>query len=192
MGLRPRRQCSNTAIDPDGRNFIDDVGAGDIWNFPAGIPHSIQGLKDGSEFLLVFDDGEFSENETFLITDWFAHTPVEVLAKNFGVPESAFANLPTDLNNTRYIFEAAVPGPIGSDAVQSGEGVTMPYSHRFSSQEPLRLAGGQVRIADSSNFPAASTIAAALVEVEPGAMRASCTGIPTTTSGSTICRGRRA
>jgi oxalate decarboxylase len=51
-----------TAIDAEGRNFIDDVGAGDLWNFPAGIPHSIQGLDDGCEFLLVFDSGSFSEN----------------------------------------------------------------------------------------------------------------------------------
>ena len=64
-----------TAVDAQGRNFIDDVGVGDLWNFPAGIPHSIQGLEDGCEFLLVFDDGNFSENETFLISDWFAHTP---------------------------------------------------------------------------------------------------------------------
>ena len=26
-----------TAIDAEGRNFIDDVGPGDLWNFPAGI-----------------------------------------------------------------------------------------------------------------------------------------------------------
>jgi oxalate decarboxylase len=64
-----------TVIDPQGRNYIDDVGTGNIWNFPAGIPHSIQALEQGCEFLLVFDDGNFSENETFLITDWFAHTP---------------------------------------------------------------------------------------------------------------------
>src|SRR5205814_2475003 len=50
-----------TAVDPQGRNFIDDVGVGDLWNFPAGIPHSIQGLEEGCEFLLVFDDGNFSE-----------------------------------------------------------------------------------------------------------------------------------
>jgi oxalate decarboxylase len=24
-----------TAVDPQGRNFIDDVGVGDLWNFPA-------------------------------------------------------------------------------------------------------------------------------------------------------------
>src|SRR3954454_19797364 len=94
-----------TAVDQEGRNFIDDVGPGDLWNLPAGIPHSIQGLEDGCEFLLVFDDGSFSENETFLITDWFAHTPREVLAKNLGVPESTFDHLPENVANTRYIFD---------------------------------------------------------------------------------------
>src|SRR6266700_188267 len=49
-----------TAIDAQGRNFVDDVGVGDLWFFPPGIPHSIQGLNpDGREFLLVFDDGDF-------------------------------------------------------------------------------------------------------------------------------------
>jgi oxalate decarboxylase len=41
----------------------------------------------------------------------------------------------------------------------------------LAAQEPVKVAGGQVRIVDSSNFPAASTIAAALVEVEPGGLR---------------------
>lgn len=39
----------------------DDVGRGDLWNFRSGFPHSIQALED-CEFLLVFDDGNFSEN----------------------------------------------------------------------------------------------------------------------------------
>ena len=161
-----------TAIDPQGRNFIDDVGAGDLWNFPAGIPHSIQGLEEGCEFLLVFDSGNFSENETFLISDWFAHTPRAVLAKNFGVPESAFANLPTDIERTRWILAGGVPGPIAADRVQSPAGaVPVSYSYRLPAQEPIKVAGGQVRIVDSSSFPAASTIAAALVEIEPGGMR---------------------
>src|ERR1700736_5601806 len=82
-----------TAVDQDGRNFADDVGVGDLWYFPAGIPHSIQGLEpDGCEFLLVFDDGSFSEDNTFLISDWFKHVPSDVLAKNFGVSASAFGH----------------------------------------------------------------------------------------------------
>jgi oxalate decarboxylase len=161
-----------TAIDQEGRSFIDDVQAGDLWNFPAGIPHSIQGLEEGCEFLLVFDDGNFSENETFLITDWFKHTEPEVLAKNFGVPASAFANIPQDVEHERYIFPAPMPGPLASDAVPSPAGAVLQgYTHRLMEQEPLRAAGGWARIVDSTNFPAASTIAAALVEVEPGGLR---------------------
>jgi oxalate decarboxylase len=161
-----------TAVDQDGRNFIADVAEGDIWNFPAGIPHSIQGLERGCEFLLVFDDGNFSENETFLICDWFLHTPRNVLAQNFGVPESAFANIPIDVEHERYIFSGQVPGPLASDAVDSPAGrVPQSFVHRFLDQDPVVAPGGTARIADSSNFPAASTIAAAYVEVEPGAIR---------------------
>lgn len=161
-----------TAIDAQGRNFIDDVKEGDLWNFPKGIPHSIQGLEEGCEFLLVFDDGNFSENETFLLSDWFAHTPVDVLAKNFGVPESAFANIPKDIEHMRWIFAGKVPGPLASDTVKSPNGPTpVKYSYHMSSHKPIKMKGGQVRIIDSSNFPASSTIATAIVEIEPGAIR---------------------
>src|SRR5208282_4578064 len=51
-----------TGLDAEGKSFVSDVGEGDLWYFPTGIPHSIQGLNpDGAEFLLVFDDGNFSE-----------------------------------------------------------------------------------------------------------------------------------
>jgi oxalate decarboxylase len=161
-----------TAVDADGRNFIDDVGVGDIWYFPAGIPHSIQGLDDGCEFLLVFDDGAFSENETFLISDWFAHTPLDVLAQNFGVPASAFADLPADYENTRYIFDGSVPPPLEQDAVSAPDGtVPQSFSHDMLGQLPVEAAGGRVRITDSRNFPVSKTIAAARVEVEPAGLR---------------------
>ena len=59
-----------TVLNPDGTIFIGDVSEGDLWFFPAGYPHSIQGLgPDGCEFLLVFDEGTFSEYQTFLISD---------------------------------------------------------------------------------------------------------------------------
>jgi oxalate decarboxylase/phosphoglucose isomerase-like protein (cupin superfamily) len=83
------------AVDAQGRSFVNDVTAGDLWLFPGGIPHSIQGLgPDGAKFLLVFNDGDFNEFETFLLTDWFKHTPKEVLAKNFNVPQATFDNIP--------------------------------------------------------------------------------------------------
>ncbi len=59
-----------TAIDLDGKSFVADVNKNDLWFFPPGIPHSIQGLNpDGCEFMLVFDDGNFSESETVLLSD---------------------------------------------------------------------------------------------------------------------------
>ncbi|WP_028549072.1 oxalate decarboxylase family bicupin [Paenibacillus sp. UNC451MF] len=158
-----------TAVDQDGRNFIADVGQGDLWYFPPGIPHSIQGLEGGCEFLLVFDDGAFSDNNTLSITDWFAHTPKDVLAANFGVPESAFANIP---NKQRYVFQAGVPGPLASQQVADPQGtIPLSFTHHLYAQEPIRTPGGTVRIVDSTNFPISTAIAAALVEIEPGGMR---------------------
>jgi oxalate decarboxylase len=159
-----------TAVDADGRNFVDDVGVGDLWYFPSGIPHSLQGLDpDGAEFLLVFDDGEFDEDNTFLLSDWLKHTPPEVLAKNFGVPATAFTNVPDP--SQLYIFPAPVPGPLSSDKIAGATEVPQKFSHRMMAQTPITTKSGTVRITDSKVFPASKTVAAALVEVAPGAMR---------------------
>jgi oxalate decarboxylase len=158
-----------TAVDQAGRNFADDVGVGDLWFFPAGIPHSIQGLEnDGAEFILVFDDGNFSENETFSITDWFAHTPQDVLAKNFGVAEGEFSGIPAA---ERYIFQGTAPGPLDADRVAGPAGlVPTSFSYRLPAQRPTEVPGGKVWIADASNFPITTTTCA-LVEIEPGGLR---------------------
>jgi oxalate decarboxylase len=159
-----------TAIDPQGRNFVDDVGVGDLWYFASGFPHSIQGLgPDGCEFLLVFDDGDFDEDNTFLLSDWFKHVPGEVLAKNFGVSAASFDHLPDP--SQRYIFPAPVPGPLATDKTPGVTPVPQSFSHRMMAQTPIKTKSGTVRITDSSVFPASKTIAAALVEVEPGGMR---------------------
>jgi oxalate decarboxylase len=164
--------CRISILDEEGRLFIDDVSVGDLWYFPAGLPHSIQALADGVEFLLVFDSGDFSENETFLITDWFNHTPRDVLAKNFGVAESAFDNLPTDIGHTRYMFAGDVPPAMADDApAYPGTQPPQSYTWRMHAQEPSKTPGGQVRITDSRNFSISKRIAAALIEVEPGGMR---------------------
>jgi oxalate decarboxylase len=83
-----------TVMNPDGTMFIDDVAKGDLWLFPAGFPHSIQGLQpDGCEFLLVFDEGDFSEDGTFLLSETIAHTPRNILAKNFGLDKETIAKI---------------------------------------------------------------------------------------------------
>jgi oxalate decarboxylase len=159
-----------TAVDSQGHQFVDDVGVGDLWYFAGGTPHSIQGLSpDGCEFLLVFDDGDFDEDNTFLLSDWIKHIPPEVLSKNFGVPGPAFAKVPDP--SQLYIFAAEVPGALGSDKIAGATPVSPTLSHKMLAQQPIRTKSGTVRITDTSVFPASKTISAALVEVEPGGMR---------------------
>lgn len=162
-----------TAVDSDGRSFVTDVKESDLWYFPTGIPHSIQGLSpDGAEFLLVFDDGNFSEYATVLLTDWMAHTPREVLSKNFGVSAQALEKIPKE---ELFIFQAEVPGPLAEDQrVAAGTLGPSPRDFAFRTlEQPVtkRMKGGEVRIVDSSTFKVSTTIAAAIVTVHPGGIR---------------------
>jgi oxalate decarboxylase len=165
--------CRITILDALGRPYVQDVTVGDLWYFPAGLPHSLQGLgPDGAEFILAFDNGHSSEYNTLLPTDWLAHTPPEVLAKSFGVPTEAFKDIP--LQN-RWIFQGELPGPLAADqaAVKSAAGETpFPFTFALSGMKPNKItAGGQVQIADSRNFKVSTTVAAALVTVKPGGIR---------------------
>ncbi|KAF7789735.1 hypothetical protein EIP86_000681 [Pleurotus ostreatoroseus] len=160
-----------TVVNQDGQNYLSTLNPSDVWYFPAGVPHSIQATADlpqGAEFLLVFDSGTFSEDSTFLLTDWLAHVPKEVLAKNFRTDASAFAHIPAQ---ELYIFPSAPPAD-NAVAPSSPQGTaSLPYSFSFSKVPQTPLAGGSVRIVDSTTFKIATTIAAAEVTVEPGAMR---------------------
>jgi oxalate decarboxylase len=162
-----------TVLNPDGTMFVDDIGAGDLWFFPAGYPHSIQGLgKDGCQFLLVFDEGDFSEDNTFLLSEFVAHVPPDILTKNSRLSPSDIAKLPKE---QLYIFPADLPQSLAADkAAIGGSSVQAPqqYTFKMASMAPtFKSAGGEVRIVDSSNFPVSTTIAAGLVRIKPGGMR---------------------
>ena len=161
-----------TAVDQEGKSFVSDVGQGDLWLFPPGVPHSIQGLgPDGCRFLLVFDDGNFDEFHTFLITDWLAHTPKDVLAKNFNVPQSTFDKIP---KKELFIFQAGLPGDLKTEQAQAAQGTgTVPKTFDFkaSTMKPTKVTrGGEVKIIDSKIFPV-TPISAAIVTLKPGGLR---------------------
>jgi oxalate decarboxylase len=165
--------CRVTIIDELGRPQVADVKPNDLWYFPPGLPHSLQGVgEDGAEFLLAFDNGKSSEFNTLLVTDWIAHTPPDVLAQNFGVPADSFQNIPTD---NLWIFQGGDPGPLSAaqKAIASPLGApTHPFVFSLGDLPPVRkTAGGMVQIADAKNFKASTTVAAALVTVKPGGMR---------------------
>ncbi|KAL5090188.1 hypothetical protein Trisim1_004708 [Trichoderma cf. simile WF8] len=161
-----------TAVNDNSQTFADDLCEGDVWFFPAGVPHSIQAFENGAEFLLVFDQGDFDENGTFLISEMFARTPRSVLSKNFRAPVDAFKNLP---DNQLYIFNGTPqPKDISKQNITGPNGVlTGPagYTYHWSQQKAFETPGGSVKILDPTTFPIASTFSAALVTVQPGAMR---------------------
>lgn len=163
-------QCRVTTINPQGQSQIADFAAGDVWYFPRGFGHSIQGI--GAEdclFVLVFDNGYFSEFGTFSISDWVGHTPPEVLAKNFGVPASAFANFP---KREVYIAKGPVPPPLPADpapgTINPG---TLTHRYRLLAQRPDTYPGGTNRLVSQREFPISTTITGALMRIKPGGMR---------------------
>ncbi|KAI1797213.1 oxalate decarboxylase [Ganoderma leucocontextum] len=159
-----------STVNADGQNYVKNVAKGSLWYFPAGQPHSIQATDDdddGVEFLLVFDDGNFSEDDTFLLTDWLAHTPKEVIAKNFHTKQSDFDRIP---GQELYIFPGTPPANDEAPEDPYGE-PPEPYSFDFANVVPTRYAGGTVKIADSRTFKVAKEIAVAEVSIEPNSMR---------------------
>ncbi|HEY2586038.1 MAG TPA: cupin domain-containing protein [Tepidisphaeraceae bacterium] len=161
-----------TGVDAYGHSQVSDVGPGDLWYFPGGVPHSIQGLEDGCEFLLVFDDGNFSEFDTFLITDWLGHTPPDVIAKNLSWPMSVVQQMH---KKELYIFNAPQPKSLEEDqraATGPGGAPPDPFDFKMRAMKPnVTRQGGEVRIVDSSKFKVSKTVAAALVTLKQGGLR---------------------
>ncbi|CAE6452476.1 unnamed protein product [Rhizoctonia solani] len=165
--------CRVNVVNQNGQNYLADVYPGDLWYFPQGVPHSIQGLNDtadGCEFLLVLDDGDFSEDSTFLLTDWTAHIPKEVLAKNFRVNASAFDHIPSE---GLWMLPSAVPTQSVAEANPvSPQGVApLPYTFAASKAPATNVTGGSVKVIDSRTFNISKTIAVAEVSVVPGGIR---------------------
>ncbi len=166
-------KCRITVLDYQGRPAVRDVTAGDLWYFPAGLPHSLQGLgPSGAEFVLVFDNGRASEYNTLLLTDWMAHTPPEVLAENFHLPVSAFQKMPVD---NRWIFQGAEPPPLAQVQREMASPLGEPeleFTFSTSKMAPtVQSRSGSVKIVDTRNFPVSATIAAAVVTIKPGGLR---------------------
>lgn len=159
-----------TAIDIKGKWFIKDVNVGDLWYFPPGIPHSIQGLsKDGCEFLLVFDNGNFDEESTFLLSDWFKHIPIDILAKNFNTRKEIFKNLPSP--EKKYIFSGEINNKIYYKNIKMTQNSRYKFSYKLMNNNIIKTKKGEIYIADSSTFHISKNISAALVLLEPGSIR---------------------
>lgn len=175
-----------SAVDENGKYEVDRLEVGDIWYFPKGVAHTVQGLEDGNEFLLVFDDNDFDRvgyvdwllldthadpfsRQTFNVDDWITHVPKDILAKNFGVNETVFKDVPAPFPNI-------LKGTPSTKKVTGGGGqVTGPASFVYHAKDhPLEKVpgnGGTLRIVDTTTFPISKTIAATVVTLKPGGLR---------------------
>lgn len=104
-----------------------------------------------------------------MVDDWIAHTPRDILAKNFGVDPKVFDSVPSK-------FPYILNGTVSKDLDKAPEGtlrgdnsyVYHTYKHP---SEPVPGHGGTLRKIDSTNFPISKTLAASIVELEPKGLR---------------------
>ncbi|HVX64559.1 MAG TPA: cupin domain-containing protein [Pirellulales bacterium] len=164
-------RCRTTVIDAEGNSETNDFGPGDVWYFPRGHGHSIQGLGPGTcHFVLVFDNGYFSEFGTFSVSDWIGHTPKDVLSKNLGLDRSAFDAFPKE---EVYFARGPVPPERPAAALQ-GELRSPANTHKYSmlAQEPHSIhRGGREWRVGADRFPISQTITGVLLELDPGGLR---------------------
>lgn len=159
-----------TVIDPAGCAETNDFEPGDVWYFPRGHGHVIEALGDQPcHFILVFDNGYFSEFGTFSISDWIGHAPTELLAKNFGLPASTFDSFP---KSEVYFAKGKVPPPVAAPPLQGWK--LPPLTHKYSlmSQKPYEIFdGGREWRVEGSQFPISTTMTGVVLEMDAGALR---------------------
>lgn len=164
-------RCRTTVIDPEGRSEINDFQPGDVWYFPRGHGHSIQCLGDKPcHFILIFDNGYFSEFGTFSITDWLGHIPRELLAKNLGISPRDCDSFP---KSEVYFAKGPIPPePIPTPHAGAQRNVPLTHKYRLLAQPPhSEFAGGKEWRVGEKEFPISKTITGVVLDLEPSGIR---------------------
>jgi len=163
-------QVRTTAIDPQGNAETNEFKPGDVWYFPRGHGHMLECLGNKpAHLVLIFDNGYFSEFGTFSITDWIGHTPKALLAKNFGLPESAFDGFPKE---EVYFARGTTPPPEPTVPLHGRKLPPLTHKYELLEQTPhANFKGGREWRGDSSRFPISKTVTGVILDLEPGALR---------------------
>jgi len=159
-----------TVLAPGGAAETNDFEPGDIWYFPRGHGHMLECLgAEPCHFVLIFDNGYFSEFGTFSISDWIGHTPKPLLAKNFGVPESTFDGFP---KKEVYFARGALPPEPAAVPLAGRHLPRQTHKYRLLADEPIvNNKGGRLWLVDSNKFPISKTVTGAILDLDPGALR---------------------
>jgi oxalate decarboxylase len=165
-----RGRVRTTVLGPGGIAETNDFEPGDVWYFPRGHGHMLECLgNEPCHFVLIFDNGYFSEFGTFSISDWVGHAPKELLAKNFGLPASTFDGFPKE---EVYFAKGAVPPKHAARTL--GAAARSPLTHKWrllASDPVVDNNGGRMWRVDSTKFPISKTITGAILDLEPGGLR---------------------
>ncbi len=161
-----------TVIDPQGNSETNDFEPGDIWYFPRGHGHMLQCLGDEPcHFILIFDNGYFSEFGTFSITDWIGHIAQGAPGEELRPARVGLRRLPQGGGLLR-----PRPGPARGDRRRNLQGALQspPETHKFRmlAQEPHSIhKGGREWRVGSDRFPISKTITGVILDLEPGGLR---------------------
>ena len=172
--MRPNGLCDRRPRRVDHRSAepfkVVDFGPGDVWYFPARAWSFDQGIgHEDCLFILVFDNGYFSEFGTFGISDWLGHIPPEVLQKALGVPAQRFANFP---KREVYIAKGVVPPPLPPGPAAGSATASVPtHRYRLLEQKPEEYSGGTNRLVSQVEFPISTTMTGAHMRIKPGGIR---------------------
>lgn len=90
------------------------------------------------------------------------------MGENFRLAPDTFKSIP---QSEKYIFKGSLPGSIDQEKPRGFQKSKIQFTHRMLEQDPIHTTGGRVRITDSTNFPISKTVAAAHLDIEPGALR---------------------
>lgn len=160
-----------TMIDPEENGFTDIFNPGNVWYFPRGFGHMLQNVDDEPcHFILIFDNGNFSEEHTFSVTDFVSSVPPEIAAQNLGISIEEVAQLP---QREVYFAQSQLPDVASGLAEQRNDvALTSPHHYPLTAQMPkLTPGGGTQKVVTQKEFPIAKTITGTIFEIEPGAMR---------------------
>ncbi|HTU25731.1 MAG TPA: cupin domain-containing protein [Pirellulales bacterium] len=159
-----------TVVGPGGVAETNDFEPGDVWYFPRGHGHVLECLgNEPCHFILIFDNGYFSEFGTFSITDWMGHASKALLAKNFGLPESTFDGFPKE---EVYFAKGAIPPMPAADTLGPEPHSRLTHKWQLLKNDPfVDNRGGRLWLVDSTRFPISTTMTGAVLELDPGALR---------------------
>lgn len=160
-----------TLVDPEGNTFIDLFSPGDVWYFPRGYGHVLQCVgNEPCHFILIFDNGDFSEDHTFSVTDFLSSVPPEIAAQNLGISVEDVAKLP---QKEVYFAQGKIPSvQDGLAAPRAGVVLVSPHRYPLGAQQPVVVPGGGTqRLVTQKEFPVAKTISGSIFEIAPGGLR---------------------